>query len=368
MLRPRIIAITLCFLSLEPPVRDELTQPLFRDADQATGRFRRLAALVGLAVALLTLWLASGLLVPPTMSGLSGQLQGLATIFLGIFIEALPFLLAGVLASAAIHVFVSPEHIQRLSPRSPLQAALLGSLLGLCFPVCECGAVPATRRLLSKGAPPALGIAFLLAAPVVNPVVIASTWVAFGMRPEVVVGRIGLTVVIAAVVGLVLGRRAGREALLAAPDHHSAHDHHDHQHESPTGRVHALFTHAVAEFFEMGRYLVLGALIAATLQTAVPREALLAVGQGPLLAPLVMMALAFVLSICSTVDAFVALAFVNSFPAGALLAFLVFGPMVDIKSLLMYTTTFQRGVVAWLVALTAMLTLVAAVAINLVWG
>jgi uncharacterized protein len=348
-------------------VRDELAPPLPADVRPALAPLKRAASSAGLAGAVLLLWLASGIGVPASLGRVSDELQGLATIFLGIFIEALPFLLAGVLASAAIHVFVSAEHIQRLSPRSPVRAALLGSLLGLCFPVCECGAVPATRRLMSKGASPALGIAFLLAAPVVNPIVIASTWVAFGGRPEIVAARIGLTVVIATIVALAVGRRASAEALLVSGQH-KAHDHHDHQHEPLTARVQAMLSHAVAEFFEMGRYLVLGALIAATLQTVVPREALLAVGQGPLLASIVMMALAFVLSICSTVDAFVALAFVNSFPTGALLAFLVFGPMVDIKSLLMYTATFQRPVVVRIVAIVAVLTLAAAIAIDLVIG
>jgi hypothetical protein len=348
-------------------VREEFAPTLPVDTHPPVARLNRFLSMAGITGAVLLLWLASGIGVPASLGRATDELQGLATIFLGIFIEALPFLLAGVLASAAIHVFVSAEHIRRLSPRSPVRAALLGTLLGLCFPVCECGAVPATRRLMSKGASPALGIAFLLAAPVVNPIVIASTWVAFSGRPEIVAARVGLTVVIAAIAALVVGRRATADALLMQ-SHHDHHDHHDHRHEGLGARVQALLSHAVAEFFEMGRYLVLGALIAAALQTVVPREALLAVGQGPVFAPIVMMALAFVLSICSTVDAFVALAFVNSFPTGALLAFLVFGPMVDIKSLLMYTATFQRPVVMRIVAVVAVLTLASAVAIDLVLG
>jgi hypothetical protein len=345
-------------------VRDELAGSLIPEVQPAPRRRVRPVASLLIAGALLALWLASGLLVPSELRVSTLQLQGLVTIFLGIFIEALPFLLAGVLASATIHVFVSVEHVQRLSPRGPARAAIFGALLGLAFPVCECGAVPATRRLLTKGAPAPLGIAFLLAAPVVNPIVIASTWVAFAGRPELVAGRLGLTVLIAAAVALLVGARQPVQALLvpASPAHHHEHDH---THATLVERLQALLNHAVVEFFEMGRYLVIGALIAATLQTLVPRETLLAVGQGPLLAPLVLMALAFVLSICSTVDAFVALAFVNSFPPGALLAFLVFGPMVDIKSLLMYLATFRRGVVVRIVALTALLTLAAAVGINL---
>jgi uncharacterized protein len=327
------------------------------------GLARRVAAACAVAAVTLLLWAASGLPAPPPLAALSDRLQGSVTIFLGIFIEALPFLLAGVIASSAIHLFVSPERVHRLSPRSPVRAALLGALLGLAFPVCECGSVPTARRLLAKGATLPLGIAFALAAPAVNPVVIVSTWVAFGDRPAIVAGRVGLSVLIAAAVGLALGIHPRPHELLVPPDiSFDQHDQHDH---AGRGRLAALLEHASGEFFEMARYLVIGGLIAATLQTVVPRSALLALGQGPVVSALALMLLAVVLSICSTVDAFVALAFANSFLPGALLAFLVFGPMVDIKSVLMFGTTFRRRTVALMTLLTFQMTLLAAVIINL---
>jgi uncharacterized membrane protein YraQ (UPF0718 family) len=333
----------------------------------------RAIAVLGLG---LFFWLASGIAIPAAMESLSGRLQGLVTIFLGIFLEALPFLLAGVLASSAIHLFVSAEMVQRLSPRNPLLAALVGSLIGLVFPVCECGSIPTTRRLLAKGTPLPLGIAFVLAAPVVNPIVIISTWVAFGGRLEIVLGRVGLTILVAVVVGLVLGihpRPSELLHLVPTPEDHEhgpecQHDHdHSHNHEQQPGEthIHAVLRHASAEFFEMGRYLVIGALIAACLQTIIPRTALLELGQGPVVSALVLMGLAVALSICSTVDAFVALAFAQSFMSGALLAFLVFGPMIDLKSILMFRTTFRARTVALIVLLTFQLTLLAAVMINL---
>lgn len=305
------------------------------------------------------------------------RLQTFTTVFIGIFIEALPFLLLGVVVSAGIHVFVSPDRVRRLSPRRPLTAALCGAGLGLTIlPVCECGTVPATRRLLAKGAPLPLGLAFLLAAPALNPVVIASTWVAFGGQPLLVWGRAGLTLLIAVSVALLISARQRSEtaltpaALALEPQHGAeAHGHacaggHDH-HGERTGRVSALMQHSVDELFEMGRLLVLGAAVAAAFQALVPREALLAIGQGPVLAVVALMALAFVLSICSTVDAFIAVGFANAFMPGALLAFLVFGPMVDIKSAMLYGATFRPRTVALLLALPAALTLLAGVAINL---
>lgn len=332
-----------------------------------------------LAAALLVLlWIASDVLVPPAFAPWTGRLQGFVTVFLGIFIEALPFLMAGVLVSSVIHLFVTPEQVQRLSPRNPALAALGGSLLGLAFPVCECGSIPATRRLLTKGAALPAGIAFALAAPVVNPVVLVSTFVAFGSW-QMVAWRVGLTILIASAVGLIVGSAPRRELVLARgvveEDHDHAtcgHDHHDHDHhdhgaqagESMWATTRRVLGHANTELFEMARFLVAGALLAAALQTVVPQQPLMDLGDGVLVSVLVMIGLAVLLSICSTVDSFIALSFVNTFTPGAILAFLVFGPMIDIKSALMLTTTFSRRAVAAIILLCFQMALLAGVAIN----
>ena len=158
-------------------------------------------------------------------------------------------------------------------------------------------------------------------------------------------------------------------------DDHAGHEHsHAHNHDPGAGDagVFALggriLGHANAEFFEMTRYLIIGAMLAAALQTVVPQQALLALGDGPLLSVLVMIGLAVVLSICSTVDSFIALSFVNSFTPGAILAFLVFGPMIDIKSALMLTSTFSRRTVALIILLCFQLALLAGLAVNLLVG
>ncbi len=334
--------------------------------------WRRVAppALAALLVALL--WLASDLAVPAALSPWTGRLQGFVTVFLGIFIEALPFLMAGVLVSSAIHLFVSPAEVRRLSPRNPLLAAVGGSLLGLAFPVCECGSIPATRRLLTKGAALPTGIAFALAAPVINPVVLIATYVAFGSW-QMVVWRAGLTILIAVVIAVVVGVTPRRDLVLApgvaGEDEHVACDHHDHHHDAPAnagafGTLRAVLGHASNELFEMLRYLIAGALLAAALQTLVPQQPLLALGGGVVVSVLVLMLLAVLLSICSTVDSFIALSFAATFTPGAVLAFLVFGPMIDIKSTLMLTTTFSRRTVAIIVLLCAQLALLAGIVVN----
>ena len=298
------------------------------------------------------------------------RLQTFVTIFLGIFIEAVPFLLLGTLASGFVEVFVRPEALARLIPRHPLLAALTGAALGLALPVCECGIVVVVRRLLAKGLPLRVGVAFLLAAPVVNPIVFASTLTAFGAG-RMLLARFVLSYLIAAAIALLFGAARADQVLRSEPhDHHHNHnhDHHHHHHDpGPAGagrgnlarRMHAAIAAAADDLFDVGRYLVAGSLLAAALQALVPQQAILGVGSGPVSSVLILSLLAFVISVCSTVDAFVALSFVSTFTPASILAFLVFGPMVDIKSALMFSSIFRPRVVVYLIALPFGATLVA---------
>lgn len=298
------------------------------------------------------------------------SLATFSTILLGIFIEAAPFLLAGALVSGLIEVFVDAQVLDRYLPRGPLAGAVAGAFLGLAFPVCECGVVPVVRRLYSKGLPLPTGIAFLLAAPVVNPVVLASTWTAFGWGP-ILWGRFGLSLGIAVLVGLVFARAQARDLLLPGLLRRRADPDLPLSLLSPPARASlgARLSRALAlaadDFLDMGRYLVAGAMLAAGMQTLVPQAVLLRLGHDQLSGILVLMALAFVLSVCSTVDAFLALAFTQSFSPAAVLAFLVFGPMVDIKSSLMFAGVFRRRTVAYLILLPLLLTLTATLFLGL---
>lgn len=305
------------------------------------------------------------------------QFQTFVTIFMGIFIEAVPFLVLGSIVSGLIEVIVDKESLLRIIPRHVLGGAAVGALLGFIFPVCECGVVPVTRRLYQKGMPLSVGIAFLLAAPVINPIVIMATYTAFGWGP-MLIGRILLTLLIAAIVGLLFALAKPADVLRPTTLEmtFSLHPHddvgHEHEHEHETAVAHSRFWRAMViagdEFLDMARYLIVGSMLAAAMQTLVPRATLLTLGQGPTLSVVVLMIMAFVLSICSTVDSFVALSFVNTFTPGAILAFLVFGPMVDIKSALMFLGVFRRRAVVYLILLPLLLTLTLIVFINLYIG
>lgn len=327
---------------------------------------RKPRALIWLVVVGVLLAALAGIVPFSAFVQLGSRLNLFATVFLGIFIEALPYLLFGTLVSGLVEVFLDRDAMARVVSKRAVPAAVSGALMGLVFPVCECGVIPLTRRLFHKGLPLPAGIAFLLAAPVFNPIVFFSTSAAFGWE-AMLWWRMGLSLLIAVIVGLVFAVEKDPSNILrpVSPD---MHDHeHDHSHEGAKSfgdKIQQALLICADEFFEMGRFLVIGAMLAAGLQTFIPQESLLAVGSGPILSVLVMLALAIILSICSTVDAFVALGFSGAFSFGSILSFLVFGPMVDIKSVLMYSQVFQRKPVAYIVLFPFLMSLLAGIALN----
>lgn len=333
---------------------------------------RLLIPVIGLAVVVILLLALVG-----TGNDFGTILSIFSTRFLGIFIEAIPFLLLGTVASGLIDAFISADDIARWMPRNPILATLAGTFMGFLFPVCECGVVPVVRRLYTKGLPMSVGVTFLLAAPVINPVVLVSTYVAFGFG-AVLIGRFVITILVALAVGLVFAYAARPQDVLRptslAPVMGG-------DGEAALGDVIPLYARtprkpllaglrdaiisAGDEFFEMGRYLILGSLLAAAMQTLVSQDVLLALGRGPVVSVIVMQLLAFVLSVCSTVDSFLALAFAGTFTTGSILAFLTFGPMVDIKSTLMFLGVFRRRTVLYLILLPLLMTMLIGVWINL---
>ncbi|AFQ56259.1 MULTISPECIES: permease [Bacillaceae] len=278
------------------------------------------------------------------MTAQSSFLQ-LNSIFISILIEAIPFILIGVILSGIIQMFVSEEMIARIMPKNRFLAVLFGALAGVLFPACECGIIPITRRLLLKGVPLHAGVAFMLTAPIINPIVLFSTYIAFGNRWSVVFYRGGLALAVSLIIGVILSYQFKDNQLLK-PDEPG---HHHHHHGTLLQKLGGTLRHAIDEFFSVGKYLIIGAFIAAAMQTYVKTSTLLAIGQNDVSSSLVMMGLAFVLSLCSEVDAFIASSFSSTFSLGSLIAFLVFGAMVDIKNLLMMLAAFKKRFVFLLI-------------------
>jgi uncharacterized membrane protein YraQ (UPF0718 family) len=285
------------------------------------------------------------------------DLQTFKTMFVSITLEAFPFILLGVLVSSVIQVFVPETFIRRLIPRNPVLGVLVASLLGIVFPVCECGMVPVARRLILKGFPLYAAVVFLLAGPIVNPVVYSATFMAFRSNPSITYSRMGLALVVATLAGLAVYRFVRRNPMKHEPvEHHHQHSHaHEHDHRRSGSRIVETFDHASGEFFDMGKYLIFGAFLTAIVQTFVPRTLMVDIAQSDWAANAFMMGFAYIISICSTSDAFVASSFATTFSASSLLAFLVFGPMLDLKSTLMLLSVFKARFVLFLAVLVAVL-------------
>ncbi|WP_099223344.1 permease [Listeria costaricensis] len=345
------------------------------------------------------------------------------TIFISILIEALPFVLIGVFIASFIQMFISEKMIARIIPKNKFLAVVVGSCIGVFFPSCECGIVPIVRNLLSKGVPLHAGIAFMLTAPIINPVVLFSTYVAFGSTWQVPLLRVIGSLVVALIVGNLIAyfykgtglkdkflayeaadekkmhpalaladgkvelaepkimqtaeltlegastgvispSHEGTHAHAHAHEHEHAHthdhehdhahdhghEHHDHTHMGLGAKIWHTAQHAVDEFFSVGKFLVFGALIAAAMQTYIKTSTLVSIGHGPVLSIILMMVLAFVLSLCSEADAFIGASFRSVFSTQSIVAFLVFGPMLDIKNVMMMFATFKTKFVLLLIS------------------
>jgi len=269
------------------------------------------------------------------------------TIFISILIEALPFVTLGVLISGIIQIFVTEEMIAKIMPKNKVLAVIFASFLGILFPSCECGIVPIVGRLVSKGVPISAGIAFMLTAPIINPVVLFATFIAFGSDWKMALYRAIGAIVVAILVGTLIAFR-----FKGSPFKEHLHHHHAVGGTSTPWfkKIWQTLEHAVEEFFSMGKYLIIGSLIAAAVQTYIKTSTLVSIGQGQASSSIVMMALSFILSLCSEADAFIASSFRTTFSTGSLLAFLVFGPMVDIKNLMMMLATFKKRLVFMIVS------------------
>ncbi len=254
-----------------------------------------------------------------------------STLFVSVVIQALPFLVLGVVISGFIAAYVSPDLLRRLVPRRTVLAIPSAGLAGLALPGCECGSVPIAGRLVGAGTPPAAALTFLLAAPAINPVVLVATAVAFAGNGRMVLARFAASLLAAVVVGSWWARRGGESLLDTLRDEEPQSD----------TRWSRLVDVASRDLVHAGGYLVVGAMAAATLQLVVPRSVLTVVADNELLSVLMFAALAVILSICSEADAFVAVG-LPQFSLTSRLVFLVVGPVIDLKLVAMHIGVFGR--------------------------
>lgn len=286
----------------------------------------------------------------PDLSGL----RAFNTIFISILVQAFPFILFGVFISSIIQIFVSQEALVKFFPRNKIAAFFVAIVSGFFLPVCDCAIIPVAGRLVKKGVPLPVAVTFMLAAPTVNPIVIASTFYAFPGNPSVAFYRLYLGITVAVAAGLTFLLFPEKGSMLRSNPRGVACscgccDGEAAGGRGVMGRINAVFMHASTEFFEVSRFLIVGAFLSTLVQTVLPKGILANLGGLDVLSLLVMMAAAFLLSICSTSDAFIARTFTGQFAMGSVMGFLVLGPMIDIKNLLMLLGNFKKRFVIKLV-------------------
>ena len=285
-------------------------------------------------------------------------LSDFTTIFASILLEAMPFMLIGSIVSGLIEVFIPRELITNKLPKNRFLAVALSGLLGIIFPICECGIVPVVKRLIRKGLPLSCAVTYILAGPIVQPIVFASTVIAFAGKWHMAGMRILGGYIVAVSVGILtmyfLDKKTNEhisfnlnnnsyETTCSCVYFNSDEENYlEHKpHHNTQDKFATVLLSARDDFFLAGAFLIFGSFIAASMQTFANKEILANIGQHPIAGIITLMGLAFVLSLCSEADAFVAASFMQ-FSIPAKLAFLVFGPMVDVKLLAMYSSFLKK--------------------------
>lgn len=311
---------------------------------------------------LVILWgLVMSFFARPLLEGANVPLEKIATIFLGIILQAIPFLLIGVLLSSLIQIFVPQTWIENRFPKSPVLGMLVAVVAGFCLPVCDCASIPIFKSLVKKGVPLPAAITFMTASPVINPVVMISTYYAFGGNTAVMLQRVAFGIVCSLLIGICVGvwekKKKTASVFTGKFDRIMCSCGCYQGAESVTGfkgKAELFVRHAQAEFFNVGKYLVIGTFIASIFQAMGSGWFTAMKGTGGLALSLaVMMLMAFLLSLCSSSDAVIGRSFANQFPMGAIMGFLVWGPMMDIKNMMMLSSGFPKRFVVRIMAVSA---------------
>ena len=319
--------------------------------------------MLGIGVALVGALFAIDAFAPTLFAAsLPTRAQDALTLAISVLIESLPFVALGVVLSIVVQVWVPPGVLERWMPRRAWARRAVLSLLGMVVPVCECGNVPFARGLLMRGFSVPETLTFLIAAPIVNPIVIITTHQAFGFSDGILIARLLGGYAIANLIGWLYSRHPSPDALLTDRFRDTCALVLD----EPGGRGRRSLAQFVIELRAVMPALVIGSALAGAVQVLIPRDVLLAIGSNPALSIVAMIALAMVVSICSNVDSFFALSFASTFTPGSIVAFLLVGPLVDVKMLALLRTTFTTRALAGLVVVVVLSAFAIGAVVNLI--
>jgi len=282
------------------------------------------------------------------------EIGDFASIFTSIVLEAIPFIILGSFISAIIQTCISEEIITKLIPNVTILGYIGAALIGLIFPVCECAIIPITRRLMKKGLPAGVGVTFMLAVPIINPVVIMSTYYAFYDKQVMVILRIVGGFVAAILIGMIVNALEENKHCIIL-DSTESDNYCNCGCNVPfknQSKFKAIFEHTNREFLDIMGYLIFGAFISSGFQVVASHGGINFISDNKILVIIFMMILGFALSLCSEADAFVGRSFLDNYSFSGVVAFLILGPMLDLKNLMMLSGTFKKSFVFKLVITT----------------
>ena len=279
------------------------------------------------------------------------NIKNIAIIFLSIFFEALPFLLLGSIISSIIEKYVSNEKIASIIPKNPILGSLFGIFLGFFLPACDCAVIPITKRLIKKKVPINVAVSFMLASPIINPVVLLSTYYAFySTNPKIFWARFILGILVAVVVSSILGLIFKNDFVVKNSIEEIEEEcsccHHHHE-----NAFLEIVNHTMSDLFDVLKYMIFGSLIASFVQVYMPRSVITVFNSNNYLSIIVLMLFAYLLSLCSTSDSFIGKSLINSFTKSSVVAYLLLGPMIDVKNTIVLVGNFKKKFVLYLIVL-----------------
>ena len=296
-------------------------------------------------------------------------IKNISIIFISIFFESLPFLLLGAIISSVIETYVSNETIAKIIPKNKVLGSIVGVFLGFFLPACDCAVIPVSKRLLKKKVPINVAISFMLASPIINPVVLLSTYNAFyKTNPEIFWYRLLFGIIIALIIGIIMGIIFGkkeviRNGFLEEDDECSCHNHdeievigeekchcHKHKHTFKNDFL-SICKHTANDLFEVVKYLMFGAMLASLVQVLLPRNILMIFNESKVLSIIALMLFAYLISLCSTSDSFVGKSLLSVFNKSGIIAYLLLGPMIDIKNTIVLLGNYKKKFVWTLISL-----------------
>ena len=298
-----------------------------------------------------------------TADALPDATQDVLTLAFSVLIESLPFIILGITLSILVQIWLPERLLFRILPKNAFGKRAVISMLGMFLPVCECGNVPLARGLVSRGYTVSDSMTFLLAAPILNPVTIITTHQAFGFDDGILVARLIGGFLIANLLGWLFSLHPQPMSLLTPAFEKSCEVSAHPELRSKTQQSVDLF---VRESSVLMPALIIGSLVAGLIQVVISRDTLVQLGSDPLWSVVAMMILAFVISICANVDAFFILPFATTFLPGSIAAFLILGPIIDIKMLALLRTTYRTGTLVQISVVVVLMTAAIGTVVNLV--